>query len=138
MIHDQLGIFLASQHRRRAELGVSDCILTVADWVLTVRGVDPAAGLRGRYHAVDGARAIVHAHGGLLGLVRDRAEAVGLAETFSPEEGDIGVLDVPAGLVRILPVVGGCVGIRRGGAWAVKSIMGVAYLDVPHVAAWSV
>lgn len=138
MIHDQLGAFLALQHRRRAELGVSDCTLTAADWVLMARGVDPAAGLRGRYHDADGARAIVRAHGGLLGLVREMVEAVGLTETFSPEEGAVGVLDLSARMIRALPVVGGCVGIRRGGAWAVKSAMGVAYLDVPHIVAWAI
>lgn len=133
-----LKAFLASMHRRRAELGVCDCTLMAADWVTAATGHDPAAGLRGRYCDAETARALVREAGGLMALVRARLEAAGLAVTGAPEDGAVGILDVSALHCRILPVVGGVCGIRFGDAWAVKSVRGVAYLDVPPVVAWSV
>lgn len=133
-----LRTFLASMHRRRAVLGVCDCTLMAADWIRTATGRDPAADLRGAYHDPETARAIVREAGGILALVRERLEAAGLAETAEPTSGDVGLLDVSAMHCRLLPVVGAVAGIRVGGAWAVKSIRGVFYLEAPYVMAWTV
>lgn len=133
-----LAAFLASMHRRRAVLGVCDCTLMAADWILTATGRDPAADLRGAYHDPETARALVRGAGGFVPLVRERMEGAGLAETGAPADGDVGLIDVSALLCRVLPVVGGVAGIRRGDSWAIKSLRGVYYAEAPAITAWRV
>jgi len=54
--------------RTSHEWGRADCILSVADHILRVTGIDPAAPWRGTYDDEEGARRILAAHGGALGL----------------------------------------------------------------------
>ncbi|APX88640.1 hypothetical protein BV394_01930 [Brevirhabdus pacifica] len=64
----------------RFEWGGANCALSVCDYVRDRTGVDPAAPWRGAYSDEDSARAILDAHGGLLGLFRYGMEQAGFPE----------------------------------------------------------
>jgi hypothetical protein len=87
-----LEIFMDEASRKPFEYGVHDCGLNLADWVLNVRGVDPAAHLRGRYSGRWGYLRICVLHGGYPMLVESLARHVGLTPTTEPKRGDIGLL----------------------------------------------
>ncbi|WP_245450679.1 DUF6950 family protein [Methylobacterium brachiatum] len=110
--------------------GVCDCSLAMADWCRAVRGVDPAATLRGRYTTALGAMRHVRRLGGFEVMARSLMAGCGFVTTEAPRIGDVG-------LVRH-PVVGPVFAIRCALGWAVKSPEGVAVGDYPALAAWSV
>jgi hypothetical protein len=57
--------------------GTNDCAMFAADWVLAVRGVDPAEDLRGAYDDEAGAAEILAGHGGLGPLAEELMAAAG-------------------------------------------------------------
>lgn len=69
--------------------GSNDCCTFAADWVATVRGVDPMADLRGLHTALAAARAISDA-GGLLAAVTARMGPA-LPGTFA-QVGDVALV----------------------------------------------
>jgi hypothetical protein len=102
--------------------GETDCMLVLADWILRVRGVDPAAHVRGMYHDAGTCQRET-------GFLRDPVVAVdgclatigGLPKVSDPAEGDIAVLTLsvgPGGRVTT------CGGLWLGQAWACKGPTG--------------
>lgn len=100
----------------------------MADWCRTVRGVDPAASLRGRYGTARGALRHVRRLGGFEAMGRALMAGCGLATTPAPRPGDVGLVRHP----RVGPVFA----IRCALGWAVKSPEGVAVDDFPVLVAW--
>lgn len=110
--------------------GQADCALFMADWVRAARGLDPAAPLRGRYRSRRGAARHIRRLGGMEAMGRALAARAGLAETASPQPGDIGlVLD---------PVAGPLFAVRTAIGWAAKSPRGIALVAIPVIVAWRV
>jgi hypothetical protein len=101
--------------------GETDCMLVLADWIWRVRGVDPAAHVRGMY---DSALSCERA----TGFIRRPVEAVdrcldtigGLPKVDVPVVGDIAVI--------VSPDPGGTFSAKgalwMGTAWAVKGVDG--------------
>lgn len=94
--HQDLAHFLADRAKPPLDFGYgrSDCLLTLADWVLNVRGFDPAEAFRGSYASQAEAEAIIAAHGGMATLIAAAIDGR-LAATDTPSAGDIGVVLVP-------------------------------------------
>lgn len=121
--------YLRNAAYRRYELGVSDCIVFAADWVLVRCGIDPLAPYRG-YRGTAEANALLA--GGLPRVVGRAARSVGLRLTRSPKPGDIGV--VALGNLAVCA-------IRTERGWALRLDDGLASLPAERVrviAAWSV
>ena len=125
-----LGAFLETMAARRFADGVHDCVLTVADWVLTCTGQDPAAPFRGRYRTALGRERLLRRLGGLDVVMRDGAARVGLTATADPRPGDVGLI-----LHRGQSLAAICI----GSTWAVQSSEGLTALSPERVVtAWSV
>jgi hypothetical protein len=73
-----LTAFLGEQSAFEFKQGVSDCALTVANWVLLQTGIDPAANLRSQYSSDTGWRRIVINEGGMVPLFEKLANESGL------------------------------------------------------------
>jgi len=110
--------------------GEIDCSLFMADWCRKVRGVDPAASLRGRYRTALGAMRHVRRLGGFEAMARKLMAGCGFATTNAPRPGDVGLVKHP--------VVGPVFAVRCRIGWAVKSPEGIAVAQFPTVVAWSV
>lgn len=126
----ELSAYLRAMARADFAWGRCDCALTMADWCRRVRGVDPAARLRGRYRSAGGALRTVHRRGGFEAVVRALMADAGFVTTDAPRPGDVGLVDHPA--------VGPACAIRCALGWAVKSPAGVALGAFPTLAAWRV
>lgn len=125
-----LGEFLERMAATPFVDGVSDCALTLADWVMTATGCpDPAAHLRGRYRTALGRERLLRRNGGLVAVVADCAVRAGLTPTTRPEPGDVGVIRIGGVTVAA---------ICAGRLWAVKSSAGLSALRGDTLKAWSV
>ncbi|GAA6190896.1 hypothetical protein [Phaeobacter sp. NW0010-22] len=97
--------------------GESDCMLCLADWVQRVRGVDPAAHIRGTYDSRGGCQRET-------GFLRDPVAAVegclgtigGLERVGDPRTGDVAVIMVRDAEGRVSP----CGAVWLGTAWGFK------------------
>jgi hypothetical protein len=91
--------FLRQAASRRFQYGSFDCFLFPADWFAAVRGIDPGAGIRGRYGdlheglALTGARNLPMAFSRLLG-------AAGMRPTRAPQLGDVAVISLADHIAR--------------------------------------
>ena len=96
--------------------GQHDCCLMAADAVLAVRGVDPAAGLRGTYSGPAGAREV------LAGGLEEYVEGV-MAEISAAEIPPMMAWRGDVALIRDARVVpsewDGMLGVADGAGWAV-------------------
>lgn len=128
-------------HRWRGlpfQLGHTDCVLVLCDWVHRVKGHDPAAHIRGMYDDWQSCERVT-------GWVRDPVGAVdalwdtigGLPRTQRPRPGDVAVIHAPS-VDRFRPAGA----LWMGACWACKSRDGAVTLAldaVPQVMAiWSV
>lgn len=113
--------------------GRTDCAMVLADYVKDLTGIDGAAHLRGRYTTKVGCNRVSgFVRRGLVAVVDECANIVGLPACVVPQRGDIGVLQfaerASAGAI--------CLGDDR---WALKSPEGLMTVTRPRVvAAWSV
>lgn len=110
--------------------GTCDCCLWACDWVVTLRGIDPAAPLRGRYRTAIGAERHIRRAGGLEPLARTLMDAAGFAVTTTPRAGDLGLV-VDAARQHVLA-------IRLVAGWAAKAKRGIVIEDFPMIVAWSI
>ena len=137
---DPLSRFLNEAAARPFAWGEFDCLLWLADWIETRRGVDPGAGFRGgRYSSMLGAARIVRDAGGMISLVDRQMRGVGLSTVNVGARGDIAVVSV-----------GGVGGEHFGHQAGAILLGGTAVLmcqeglcmprlaDVPVLAAWKV
>jgi hypothetical protein len=132
---DALTVFLRDQARRPMVWGVSDCLLTPADW-LVHRGLpDPASRWRGTYDDEVGAEAILSAHGGVVALMRAGLDPTGARELThgvrQARGGDVAAvrIDLDSG-----PVIAGA--IRTSRRWAVRAPRGLWFGRAEALAVW--
>lgn len=128
-----LADFLSESARAPFAYGARDCGLWMADWVRAVRGVDPAAHLRGRYRTELGCARVLRRGGGLVAVARACFEGVGLIATETPKAGDVGV-------VQVMTAKGNAVAgaICTGPRWAVLAKGGLISAQTEPLAAWRV
>jgi hypothetical protein len=95
--------YLRSAAGRSFAYGQFDCGLFLADWIALVRGIDPAADLRGRYRRLDEVPGI-GGRRGLLGILTGLARRQRLAATRRPKPGDVALISIagaaPVGAIR--------------------------------------
>lgn len=129
LIEDRLAEFLRRAASEKRVPGEWDCAMTLANWVRSVTGIDPAFGLRGTYSEAEWP-AIVEKEGGLVALVGRLAVSAGLEPTATPASGDIGVVESKIGPTGA---------IKTATRWAMKVGAGVvAVRNVKLLAAWKV
>ncbi len=108
--------------------GETDCAMTIANWWRRKHGIDPGADLRGTYVTEGECRLVMEREGGILEVVRSRAERAGAVRTAEPEAGDIGI-------IRLDGI--GYAAIRGpSGRWMVKSPHGLAGYRCGFFCAW--
>lgn len=132
-----LASFLRAEARRPMIWGVTDCLLTPANW-LEARGAgDPAAAWRGTYDDEDGAEAILASHGGVILLMRAALATVGARlltdGVREARPGDVAAVMIcgPDG-----PAVAGAIRTER--RWAVRAERGLWLGRASPLAAWRV
>ncbi len=129
---DLLSSFLSADAARPFAWGIRDCGLRLADWVLAVRGLDPAADVRGCYGSEAELRVLM-GWGGLPRFVDRLARRGGLSRVSDPKRGDIAVI-----ALRGAPPQGA---IRLDRGWSILADGGVARVPdtgVRIIGAWSV
>ena len=110
------------------EWGKTDCLLSVADYIVDCGGPDGGAAFRGMYNTEAAAFAHMDAHGGAAALI----DATGLARTDEPVSGDVVVIETTDGDVA---------GLLYADTVAVRREQGVAFLGMRFVtiaAAWEI
>lgn len=125
---DVLSDTIAMWKRTKFEWGKSDCLLSVADYIVACGGVDGGAKFRGKYSTEAAAIVYMNEAGGAAALI----DATGLPRTDNPREGDVVVIKTAFGDVA---------GLHCGHSIAVRREMGVALLGVRFVnitAAWEI
>jgi len=119
--------------------GETDCMLCLADWVLRVKGLDPAAHIRGTYDSRGSCQRET-------GFLRDPVGAVekclatigGLPRASKPQKGDVAIIVVREADGRMSP----CGAVWLGSAWGCKGPAGTttikqrAVIEVLEI--WSV
>ncbi|MGO4304185.1 DUF6950 family protein [Cupriavidus sp. RAF12] len=96
----RLADFVEARRARAFVWGESDCCLFVCDGVEAITGIDPAARWRGLYATEKGARRILNANGGVMGvamLVFGSPVPAALAG-----RGDVVLVDSPSGCALAL------------------------------------
>lgn len=96
LVTDLLPRFLADLARRRWEWSRTDCSMPMADWIMLVRGVDPAADLRGSYSDALSCARMLRREGGQRAMLDRRFAAVGVLRTDAPARNDVGTVKAPA------------------------------------------
>ena len=119
--------------------GETDCMMCLADWVLAVKGQDPAAHIRGTYDSRGSCQRET-------GFLREPVKAVeaclatigGLPRAERPEKGDVAIIVAQEPDGRMTP----CGALWLGRAWGCKGPQGTTTLSpraVPQVlAVWKV
>ena len=95
--------------------GRRDCMLVLADWIMEVRGVDPAAGRRGTYHDEKSCEAVTGFISRPVEVAARHFEGVGLARVDQAQPGDVAVIQIGNAVVGA---------IWNGAAWVSKSERG--------------
>lgn len=130
---DALASFLRAQARRPMAWGASDCLLMGADWVLSRRGVDPAAAWRGAYADEASADDLLARLGGMGPAMAAALEVCGIRAATKALRGDVGLVEVegPRGRAEAC-------GIHTGTRWAVRAARGVWIGRATPLAVWRV
>ncbi|UFX03428.1 hypothetical protein SmedWSM1115_07180 [Sinorhizobium medicae WSM1115] len=125
--------FLALPHQFRwGGVAGDDCTTFCGTWLRESIGVDPAEAYRGTYSTAEGAHDILARAGGLVTFAADALEPLGFVHTVDLQDGDVGVVLAPAGMVGVKEVCA----IRFGPLWALLAPSGVIAKKRDHVAAW--
>jgi hypothetical protein len=88
-----LSEYLRTAAGRPFAYGQFDCGLFLADWIKLVRGIDPAAELRGRYGRIEDVPGI-GGRRGLMGILTGLARRLPLAVTKRPKTGDVALISI--------------------------------------------
>jgi hypothetical protein len=112
--------------------GSCDCVTVLADWVLQVRGFDPAADLRLTYGSAGECQRLTQFFSDPLAVFAPRLEPHGVMRTVAPVRGDLGItIEVTAAGERP------CGALCLGKFWVSKSENGiVAGRPARILAAW--
>ncbi len=128
-----LATFLDEAAGWRVQIGVRDCMLWTADWIIRCGGPDSAAPWRGTYDTERGAARIIARAGGVVQLMR--GGMVGIwpeVDPNTPTPGSIAIIE--RNTERGLQLVGA---IRTAGGWATLDASGLAAAPAHGLAAWS-
>jgi hypothetical protein len=128
-LHLGLTGFLQESAGRAFQWGECDCCLWGADWIKRVRGIDPAADLRGTYSTKGEALRIILFEGGLMQMVSRRLESHGFEPTRSPDMWDVGII-VQNGIEAVA--------IKGSRGWYCKSERGLILAPFPFLKAWGI
>jgi hypothetical protein len=111
--------------------GGTDCMLMLADWVMFLRGVDPAADVRFCYDSPASCHRLMGWFRDPIAAIGDRFERVGIMRTNEAVRGDVALVRVDGQAVGA---------ICTGKAWAMKADgRGVHTREAAEVlAVWSV
>lgn len=109
---ERLRAYLDGLQGRPVIWGADDCCMFAARWIKAETGITLALP---SYHGEAEARALMA--GGLDSIWRDIAMRAGLVETGAPECGDVGLIEVSAGLVGCIWLSGGRVALRHNAGW---------------------
>lgn len=109
--------------------GKSDCILSVADYILAATGKDPAAQWRGTYSDDMGALALAKAYGGVLGIMSYAAALAGFPPLAATVWGAPVVCDIAGKEIA---------GIWLGARGMFRTERGVIELRAPILGAWAI
>jgi hypothetical protein len=120
--------YLLAAASRPFDWGDCDCALFAAGWVRIVRGVDPAADLRGTYSTRNGAYLLMRAEGGLLAVIERRMAAHGFTETQKPGAGDVGI---------VTAFQAAACAIKTRSGWACKTERGIVVRPFDVAKAWA-
>ncbi len=96
--------------------GRSDCMMVLADWVWQVRGVDPAADVRGRYHDEASCEAVTGFISRPVEVMGHYAARAGLEQVQQARPGDVAIIQIGNHQLGAL---------WNGQAWVSKSERGV-------------
>jgi hypothetical protein len=136
---DSLTKFLNRAAATPFEWGRFDCLLWLADWIMSQRNVDPASDLRGTYSTMLGAAKIVRDRGGMVRLIDGRVERHGIKRSPVIKRGDVAVVSVGGDGGEHFGNLAG--GIIMQGCVAMICEIGVLtpkLSDVPVIASWRV
>jgi len=133
--HERLAEFRQFAAGQSFKLGSWDCGLLCAEWVRLMRGVDPAAEWRGRYHTALGLARILRRRGGLVGHFDECLSSVGIHRTDAPRWGDVAVVKTPEpeGVEGAIVLGSVVLMAARAGGIIIRSLN-----IAPVVAAWRV
>lgn len=116
--------------------GENDCVTLCSDWILRVRGVDPAAGIRMTYDSAAECQRVTRFFTDPVGAVAPYFERAGIQRTDDPRPGDVGIilLLTERGVAR--PHMALCL----GRSWALKDQSGAVNAGEPLkvAAAWGI
>ena len=133
---EALGMLLAQRQRAPFAWGVHDCCLWAADAVHAQVGIDPAAGLRGRYASALQARRVIAVAGGSLAGIAAAALGEPLRSPMLACAGDVGLTLGPAATDDADRAT---LAVCLGSWWAAPGAHGLALLPMsPAIAAWKV
>lgn len=130
---DSLAQFRRWASQQAFAFGRHDCGLFCADWVLLVRGVDPALLSRGRYSTELGLARFLKRRGGIVAHFDACLAACHIGRTDSPRRGDIAIVETPQGLTGGI-VTGSMIMLAAAGRGVIVRHMRLA----PIVAAWRI
>ena len=90
-----LSHFIEARRSQPFEWGVNDCCLFASDWVRACTGIDPAEAIRGSYSSALSAARVISAHGGMIGIVQQLGEPLGMepVHAWSAGRGDLVIQD---------------------------------------------
>lgn len=126
--------FVNSMLPRPFVWGECDCVLMLADWVLQLHGVDPAADLRLTYSTAGECQRVTRFFTDPVGLFDRCLTPIGIGRTEAAAVGDIGIVTMSIE-GRPRPYGAICLGSK----WAVKAEEGVTAATVGQVLqAWGV
>lgn len=130
-IEERLAAFLRRASLKSFQLGSFDCGLLIADWCLELRGVDPAASIRGLYQSVEGANALVGTRS-LPALFNRLLRDVGVKRTRDPVYGDAAMIRIGDSDLRGAIVTSGYVVVAAGGG-----VSRISHTLARRICAWS-
>lgn len=93
--NDDLSRFLREVRDRGFDWPNRNCLLLLADWIVRKRGVDPGAAWRGLCADGDEAFGVTSKAGGVVALVEQAVEPLGIKRAAIPQRGDIAVVEDP-------------------------------------------
>jgi len=131
-----LSAWLRAEARRPLIWGRSDCLLTPANWLMSLGLPDPAAPWRESYADAEAAGLVLGAHGGVVALMTTALAplaAHGVRRARVPRPGSIGAVTVlgPDG-----PATVG--GVWTGRRWAARAERGMWMGRAEALAVWRV
>ena len=126
-----LADFLQRGATQPFDWGARNCGLWVCDWIALVRGIDPAADLRGRFKTATGLGRHIARLGGIETFARGIAGRAELVETKTPVLGDAGLIEVPLS-TQAMAIADG------HGNWLAKTMRGIVQEQHRMIVGWTV